>query len=332
MNKPLISIFMPVYNGAHFLKETIESVLNQTYKNLELICVDDGSTDDSCSIIEDFSRNDNRIILLKKKNEGNVAFSWNFVLPHVKGQYVCYISQDDLFSKDLIELQYNRILETGADAVLPDVIAYKSGSKNTNGYFGINGRRDVILTGKEACVYSLNWTIHGFALWKTDVVKRVVFCTETLNGDEFTVRKLFYSCSLVAFSLGVFYYRQDNPLAITKKPSIRRFEYLETNKMILDFLEKNSFTESEKNIFRSYAFVELITLQLLLYKNRKYFSFVDFDRCMSLIKKEYAKFKQMEITFKKYSYLKKILLCNNYFLFCVTCKTFVILNNIKRRF
>ena len=49
---------MPVYNGAHFLKETIESVLNQTYKNLELICVDDGSTDDSCSIIEDFSRND----------------------------------------------------------------------------------------------------------------------------------------------------------------------------------------------------------------------------------------------------------------------------------
>ena len=74
---------MPVYNGAHFLKETIESVLNQTYKNLELICVDDGSTDDSCSIIEDFSRNDNRIILLKKKNEGTVAFSWNFVLPQV---------------------------------------------------------------------------------------------------------------------------------------------------------------------------------------------------------------------------------------------------------
>lgn len=317
---------MPVYNGGGYLKKTIDSILQQTYSNFELICVDDGSTDNSCSIIEDYIKRDQRIRLLKKNREGCVPFSWLFVLPYIRGQFVCYTSQDDLFSSDLLQKEYERQLQTNADAILPDVVAYTENGRNDNGYFGLNGNRDVVLTGREACVYSLNWSIHGFALFRTDIVRKVGFVTNTLNSDEFVIRKLYYNCKEVVFCKGVFYYRQDNVNAITKKPSLRRLEYIETNKMILNFLLQNKFTSHEIAIFRTYAFVELITLQVLLFKNKDKFKNSEYYLGLRKVKEEYQICDKQGLKFMKYSSLKNLLLCKRYDLFYLTCRVYSLIH------
>ena len=84
--QPSISIFMPVYNGSKFLEESISSLQKQTFKDFELVCVDDSSTDDSYNVLEKLAQTDSRIKLFQKPNGGNVPKSWNFVLPNLNGK------------------------------------------------------------------------------------------------------------------------------------------------------------------------------------------------------------------------------------------------------
>lgn len=319
---PFITIFMPVYNGENYIRKTIESIINQTFKNFELICVDDSSTDSSYKIIEEYASVDQRIRLLKKKNGGCVSKSWVFVLPYVRGEYLCYTSQDDLFSENLLQLEYEKFIETGADAILPDVVSYYEHGKNDCGYFGLNGNRDLILTGRQACVYSLDWTIHGFALFKVDIIRRVGIDDFSLNSDELTTRKLFFNCSKVAFCRGVFYYRQDNIDAITKRASLRRFEYFDTISKIKEFMLQNEFTEIELAKIKLYEFTEIITVRLYLIRNKYRLSKSDYEIGKQMVKSRYCCFDKSDLVFVRYDYLKRFFLCSNYFLFSISCSLY----------
>jgi glycosyltransferase involved in cell wall biosynthesis len=115
---------MPVYNGSKYLEKSIKSVLNQTYRNFELVCVDDSSIDTSYQILKDFAFKDSRIRVYKKSNGGTVPKSWNFVLPLLRGNSITYMSQDDLMSEDNLEKMLQRQNETNADCVLPDMVFY----------------------------------------------------------------------------------------------------------------------------------------------------------------------------------------------------------------
>jgi len=98
--QPLVSVVMPVYNGERFLKEAIESILNQTYKNFEFIIVDDGSTDNSLKIIEEYQKRDKRIKLIKNKKNLGMAKSLNKSLRIAKGKYYVKMDSDDISDKE----------------------------------------------------------------------------------------------------------------------------------------------------------------------------------------------------------------------------------------
>ncbi|WP_289664015.1 glycosyltransferase family 2 protein [Flavobacterium panacagri] len=101
----LVSILTPTYNTEKFIRATIESVQNQTYKYWEMILVDDGSTDQTVSVIEEFAQNDSRIKLFKlEKNSGN-GFARNVALDKASGKYIAYLDSDDLWSFDKLEKQ-----------------------------------------------------------------------------------------------------------------------------------------------------------------------------------------------------------------------------------
>ena len=107
VSQPLVSVLMPLYNKAEFVAESIESVLNQTYSNIELIIVDDGSTDDSHSIALKYADN-KRIFVFQQENKGSSsARNWAFEL--CKGDYIQYLDADDLLHLDKIAEQMNRI-------------------------------------------------------------------------------------------------------------------------------------------------------------------------------------------------------------------------------
>ena len=113
-NTDLISVIIPTYNRAHVIKRSVQSVLNQTYKNLELIIVDDGSTDNTKEIID--SINDKRIVYVKQENQGASA-ARNKGIDLAKGKYIAFQDSDDVWHLDKLEKQINALKQNNADVV-----------------------------------------------------------------------------------------------------------------------------------------------------------------------------------------------------------------------
>ncbi|MCR8699417.1 hypothetical protein CYJ41_03695 [Campylobacter ureolyticus] len=115
-NNPLVSIIIPVYNVEKYLKKCIESVINQTYKNLEIILVDDGSSDNSGKICDEFAQKDNRIKVIHKTNGGQ-ADARNKALDIMNGEWVSFVDSDDFVSPYYIENLLSLAKKTGVDIV-----------------------------------------------------------------------------------------------------------------------------------------------------------------------------------------------------------------------
>lgn len=111
MHDDLISIVVPVYNAEKFLKNTINTVLNQTYTNWELILIDDCSNDNSKEIIENFSKVNSKIIYYKQKKNGGPALARNKGIELASGRFLCFIDADDLWDNNKLEKQINYMME-----------------------------------------------------------------------------------------------------------------------------------------------------------------------------------------------------------------------------
>ena len=117
-NQPLVSIIMPVYNVEDYVGEAIESVLGQTCPDFELLLINDGSTDNSGNICEEYSKRDHRIVLLDNLSKDHgPGPARNIGLDHAKGKFIYFMDADDWIEKDLLEVAVKRIKETGADIV-----------------------------------------------------------------------------------------------------------------------------------------------------------------------------------------------------------------------
>lgn len=111
-----ISVIVPVYNAEKYLAECLESVCSQTLPEIEIICVNDGSTDDSLQVLEVFRHKDSRIIVIDQPNQG-VSAARNAGLNIASGQYIGFVDGDDSIETDYFEKLYQRAQETGADAL-----------------------------------------------------------------------------------------------------------------------------------------------------------------------------------------------------------------------
>lgn len=272
-NDILVTIFIPVYNGEKYLEETLESIRNQTYNNFEVLMVDDSSTDISLQILRKFELEDSRFKVFKKENGGMVAISWNFILPKIKGQFVFYSSQDDIFSIDLLEKMIEKQRESGADTVLPEMEFYYKNHNDNIKIVGLNGNKEIELTGREALVQSLNWTIHGFALTSIHLFNNEIFPENAFDSDEFMTRKLFFKSNKVVFSEGIFFYRQDNIIAITKTFTSKNFYELNTLKTLFNFLKANKFENHYLIDLHHYT----LKIFLKYYKLQSRFDFKDVE-------------------------------------------------------
>lgn len=116
--EPKVSIIMPIYNAEKFLPDTLNSVINQTFKNIEIICVDDGSTDNSVRILKEYSQKDSRIRILQQKNQ-YAGIARNNGLAHATGDYVMFLDSDDLFEKNMVSYLVKK-----ADKYKPDIIVF----------------------------------------------------------------------------------------------------------------------------------------------------------------------------------------------------------------
>lgn len=116
-NKPLISIIVPVFNAEEYLSQCLDSILNQTYKDLEIICINDGSGDDSIGILKQYKNRDSRIVIIDKQNEG-VSATRNIGLKEAKGDYLMFVDADDWLDSDLCESAIRAANYYEADVVM----------------------------------------------------------------------------------------------------------------------------------------------------------------------------------------------------------------------
>ena len=103
---PKVSVVIPVYNAEKYLRECLDSIVNQTFTDIEVICVDDGSTDDSISILEEYANVDNRFVILRQNNSGP-SKARNCGWDIAKSEYVAFLDADDVWHPQKLELQYN---------------------------------------------------------------------------------------------------------------------------------------------------------------------------------------------------------------------------------
>lgn len=115
--KPMISVIIPVYNVEKYLRRCVNSVLNQTYSNLEIILVDDGSTDNSGAICDELSNEDNRIIVIHQKNAG-LSMARNRALDISKGEYIVFVDSDDFIDEEMYESMLKKMQFYDADMVM----------------------------------------------------------------------------------------------------------------------------------------------------------------------------------------------------------------------
>ncbi len=124
MSKPMISVVMPVYNAELYLSDAIESILNQTYTNFEFIMINDGSTDGSLEIIERYKHQDERIILISRKNQGLVS-SLNEGISQAKGEYIARMDADDISMPERFKEQIDFIKEKNLDICGTNIMLFK---------------------------------------------------------------------------------------------------------------------------------------------------------------------------------------------------------------
>ncbi len=129
--KPLVSIIVPVYNVSNYIEQCLNSLTNQTLKEIEIIVVDDCGTDDSIDKAEKLAKKDKRIKIVHNKTNQGLAESRNIGLKYVKTEYVAFLDSDDWVAEDFIEKLYNACIIENADIAVSDVIYYYNQNKQT---------------------------------------------------------------------------------------------------------------------------------------------------------------------------------------------------------
>lgn len=145
---PMISVLMPVYNVKPYLEMAIDSVLNQSFRDFELILINDGSTDGSGEILEDYRRKDARINVYHVEN-GGVARGRNLALSYATGSYITYVDSDDSVENTYLEHLYKALVEYQADIATCGYYRYVQAEKKY--YFPIleGNDRNQLFTGQE---------------------------------------------------------------------------------------------------------------------------------------------------------------------------------------
>ena len=213
--KSLVTIIVGIYNGERYLAKCIDSIINQTYENIEIILVDDGSTDNSSQICDEYAKADSRIRVIHKKN-GGVSSARNSGISIAKGNYFCFVDQDDFLALDYVEYLYNLIINYKADiSVVPQVIHF---SDENQIYIEKHSSSDIEIWSGEKAACEMMYSKMEIGPWSKMISKKViadnnmVFNEKYFGGEGylFSVQAFAYSKKVVVGFKGIYNYRVDN--------------------------------------------------------------------------------------------------------------------------
>lgn len=242
----LISIIIPVYQVKDYIDKCIESVIEQTYQELEIILIDDGSTDGSGEICDEYAQKDNRINVIHKSNAG-LSSARNVGLNIARGKYIAFIDSDDWVSRNFIQSMYEICEEYGADIcqcgyyeAIDDIAVTEE-----NGIPIIYTSLEFSYT--EFSLLSWECAICWNKLYRASLFQKIRFPEGKIHEDEFTTYKVVNMAERIAvLPARLYYYRQRSDSIMGKDYSYKRLEAGSAYKERELFYQSNEYSELEK--------------------------------------------------------------------------------------
>lgn len=212
----LISVIVPVYNVEKYLSQCINSILNQTIKNLEIILVDDGSLDNSGKICDEFSEKDNRIIVIHKENNG-LSSARNAGLKVAKGNYIGFVDSDDWLDENMYEILLELIKDHSSDISCCNFFRTADSeekippitNESIQSFNNIEGLNNFYTDLYTQTVVAWN------KLYSRELFDDVTYPVGKIHEDEGTTYKLFYKAKKITYTNRPLYYYRTTPNSIT---------------------------------------------------------------------------------------------------------------------
>ena len=324
-----VTVVMAVYNSAGYVNEAIESVKNQTYENWRMICVDDGSTDNSLEILREAARTDRRITVFSKSN-GGAASARAVAFAQLQTPFAIILDSDDVYSPDLLQILIDCAEETGADSIATNLII----EQPDGSYMNWNKRNGLksgdTFNGHDAFKMSFMCAkLHGVNMWKSDLLKAYGVgenaCFSTMNADEYIQRVLYLNCNKIVVTDAEYVYR-NNEKSTTKRFSFKQIGYIDTCRRYIDLCKNYSIDSETTAIVMEYYLRHLIHLQMRLFKENEYLKPAERAEMRKRLKDSYAEtvpyHHQIKFADKKIPFVYRMSALNGYGVFMLTCFIF----------
>lgn len=269
---PKVSVLVAVYNAEKYLRACLDSLLNQSLKDIEIVCVDDASTDNSLSLLNEYAAKDSRLKVATLAKNSGISHTRNVALGMSTGQYVCMVDSDDWLSADALQLSAEVLdNEQEVDCVLFDfIIAERDDVQGTyTRQRRYNSMAFSRISGLRACELSLDWRIHGLYMIRRAIHLQYPYDESSpVYSDENTTRVHYWASREVAQCAGKYFYRQHTESA-THAPNLNKYYRLDAYKSLKQFLQSHTDTHYLCSRFEEMRWLTVVDLYFEYYKTQK---------------------------------------------------------------
>ena len=303
--KPKVSVIIPVYKAEPWLRECMDSVINQTLKEIEIICVDDGSPDNCGKILDEYASKDNRITVIHQENKGS-STARNVGIKKAQGEYIKFVDSDDIIDLSACEICYQKAKEVDADILVHGMYRFDNENKWVH-----SQPNDQIIKTK---TFHLILVALGNHFYKNDLLKKENIKFNPLGqiAEDQSFNMICYPKAKVIRSIpDVIYFYRKNPTSLCNSTPIMKLHKSHCNniKYAYDDWQKNNYFSSKE------AKISFLKWSLFLMTNPKNYEFAKLFKDMistmdkslftndilnSLTKKEISKLQLIEDTLDKH--------------------------------
>lgn len=275
---PKVSVLVAVYNAEKYLRACLDSLLNQSLQDIEIVCVDDASTDNSLTLLNEYAARDGRLKVATLAKNSGISHTRNVALGMSTGEYVCMVDSDDWLSTDALQLSADVLdNEKEVDCVLFDFIIAER--DDVQGTYTRQRRYNSMpfsrISGLRACELSLDWRIHGLYLIRRAIHLQYPYDESSpVYSDENTTRVHYWASREVAQCAGKYFYRQHAESA-THAPNLNKYYRLDAYKSLKQFLQVHADTHFLCSRFEEMRWLTVIDLYFEYYKTRRQLSRAD---------------------------------------------------------
>ena len=240
--KELLSIIVPVYNKEKYLKRSLESILNQTYRNIEVIIIDDGSNDESLLICKKYAEQDSRIKLFTKTN-GGVSSARNLGLDKCKGEYIAFVDPDDYLDLECFERLIDCLEKNSVDIAYCYAMDFWENSIRTFTYSMKTGTINVIQRDEFDWLDNrISHTVVWGAVYQRSIINGINFDKDLSIGEDtlFFAKCLKNSKNLAVLDLPLYHYSRNDDSVTRQKWTDSNISDLKARERIVDIFKENS--------------------------------------------------------------------------------------------